>query len=192
MFKSGGNVQRENHLNKKGKSGGGMGSAGGGMKPGKSLDVDSPDGGGSGGGSGGSGSPEIGHEASETEGTTTMHHMAGGKVNVEHADGETSEHPSMGHAMMAIHAKHEVGPAMHVHNHGGAPMQEHEGMEPHHTVTTHHVGHEGTVEGPHHHESMDATAEHMKGSIGDGGGMKPGGGGHEMAMGGGSERAPLY
>lgn len=173
MFKSGGNVQRENHMNK----------AAGGKSDAKGEGKVKSD-------------PDEGTEqSSEAEGTTTMQHMPGGAVKVQHADGEESEHPSMAHAAMALHAKHEVGPAMHVHNHGGAPMHDHAGMEGHHMVTTHHVGHEGTVEGPHHHENMDAAAEHMKGSIGDGGGAMPHEAPAEQAGGGaasGGGRAPLY
>jgi hypothetical protein len=170
-FKSGGNVQRENHMNKM--MGGGKGSPD--SKPQGNTPADSPD-----------GEPEA-------SGQTTIEHHGDGTHTINHADGEKHENVSTGEMAMHLHSKHEVGPAMHVHNHGGAPMHEHEGMEGHHTVTTHHVGHDGTVEGPHHHEGMDAAAEHMKSAIGDGGGEMPheGGGGGQMADTAGG-RAPLY
>lgn len=98
-------------------------------------------------------------EMHEGSGTTTIDHETN---RVHHADGETSEHPSLGHALTHIHGKHEGGEAMHVHNHGG---NEHSEGKP---ITTHHHGHDGMVEGPHHHGSMDEAAEHMKNSIGEG------------------------
>ena len=137
-----------------------------------------------------------GHMKSEGGGTLSGTPFSGtvhedGKVSMEH-DGEKSEHPSIAHAAMHLHAKHEVGPAMHVHNHGGSPMGEHEGMEGHHSVTTHHVGPDGDVQGPHHHSSMEEAANHMHSAIGEGGGEGMHEGLPEHGGGGGEGKPSLY
>ena len=117
------------------------------------------------------------------EGTTTINHADN---SVDHADGEHSEHPSLAHAIMHIHGKHEGGEAMHVHNHGG-----HEASEGK-PVTTHHHSHDGMVEGPHHHASMDEAAEHMKSAIGEGGNVgEDGANGAAMGGDGGIGSSPL-
>lgn len=97
---------------------------------------------------------------SETKGdgsTTTITHNGDGSHSVMHADGEKSEHPNTGHMLMTMHAKHSEGPGMHAHQHEAG-------------VTTHHVGHDGMVEGPHEHGSADEAGEHMKQMLGDDGG----------------------
>lgn len=88
-------------------------------------------------------------------GKTEIAHHADGSASVMHADGEKSEHPSMGHALMKIHAKHEDGPAhlMHVHDGG---------------VTTHHVEHDGEPQGPTEHPDVESAAEHAKETMGGG------------------------
>ena len=122
--------------------------------------------------SGGMGEPMKAGGEGAGEGVTTINHADN---SVNHADGEHSEHASMAHALMHIHGKHEGGEAMHVHNHGG---NEHSEGKP---VTTHHHGHDGMVEGPHHHDSVEAAGEHMKSAIGEGVGPD---GGNGAAMGG--------
>jgi hypothetical protein len=101
------------------------------------------------------------HEGGETKIT----HNGDGSHSVDHADGEHSDHPSTAHMVMHLHGKHAEGEAMHVHNHGG--MEHGAEGKP---VTTHHHGHDGMVEGPDHHDSMDAAAEHMKQTMGEDGG----------------------
>jgi hypothetical protein len=92
------------------------------------------------------------------ESTTTITHHGDGSHAVDHADGEHSEHESTGHMLMHMHAKHHPGePAHHAHQHD-------EG------VTTHHVGMDGMVEGPHQHGSADEAGEHMKQVLGEDGG----------------------
>jgi hypothetical protein len=127
-MKSGGNVQREKF------------ASGGGGKDRTDPKVKGP-------------APEkAGGEA-----TTEITHHGDGTHTAVHSDGETSEHPSMGHLAMHMHAKHGDGEAMHVHKHESG-------------VTTHHVGMDGAVEGPHDHGSTDEAAEHMKSMLGEDGG----------------------
>lgn len=132
------------------------------------------------GGSEGKDKGETPVKSSKTEGesnTTTITHNGDGTHTAEHSDGERSEHPSMGHLAMHLHGKHEGGMAMHAHAHDSG-------------VTTHHVGHDGMVEGPHEHGSADEAGEHMKQMLGEDGGngamemsdgMAPAGG-HGSAM----------
>ncbi len=99
----------------------------------------------------------IAEGAGGDEPTTTITHHADGSKTAAHSDGETSEHPNSGHLAMHMHSKHEDGEAMHVHkNMDGA--------------TTHHVGMDGQVQGPHQHGSTEEAADHMKSMLGDGGG----------------------
>lgn len=101
--------------------------------------------------------PKVAGEHEGSGNTTTITHNGDGTHTAQHSDGETSEHPSMGHLAMHMHGKHEGGMAMHAH---------HDGMG----VTTHHVGHDGMVEGPHQHGSADEAGEHMKQVLGEDGG----------------------
>lgn len=96
--------------------------------------------------------PDEGGEA-----TTQITHHADGSHSAVHSDGENSEHPTSGHLAMHLHAKHSDGEAMHVHKHMDG-------------VTSHHVGMDGEVQGPHEHGSTDEAAEHMKSMLGDDGG----------------------
>lgn len=155
-YTSGGNTQREAFMGK---------AMGGGGKDKGETKVKGP-------------APEKSGDGS----TTTITHNGDGSHTVEHADGEHSEHPSMGHLAMHMHGKHEGGMAMHAAAHDSG-------------VTTHHVGHDGMVEGPHEHGSADEAGEHMKSMLGEDGGngameqsdgMEPGGG-H-----GGSTMPTLY
>jgi hypothetical protein len=100
--------------------------------------------------------------AEHGEATTQITHHADGTHTAVHSDGETSEHPHLGHLAMALHSKHLGGDGAHIHAHGG--MGGEEGA-----VTTHHVGADGVVEGPHHHASMDEANSHLASMIGQDG-----------------------
>jgi len=110
-------------------------------------------------------SPKPGGEGGNE---TRIEHHGDGTHTIHHADGETHEGVHTGAMAMHLHAKHEDGPAMHMHQHDG--MSHHEGMPEGTTHTSHHVGHDGMVEGPHHHMGEDAAAEHMKQVLGADGG----------------------
>ena len=99
----------------------------------------------------------------ESMGKTEIEHGADGHM-VTHSDGEkTGPHPTMGHAVMAIHAKHEPGPAHLMHDNGAG-------------VTTHHVGHDGEPQGPDQHPDVDAAADHAREVMGGGMSMENMGG----------------
>lgn len=88
----------------------------------------------------------------------------------EEAKGEGDEDQSDVPAMLEdLHAKHG-GAHMHVHKHEAG-------------VTTHHIGEDGVVEGPHEHAGMPEAAQHMQSVMGDhmGGGEMPMAGAHQMA-----------
>lgn len=71
------------------------------------------------------------------------------KHTVHHADGEVSHHPNAGHMAAHIHAKHEGGEVGNMHSDGMG------------TVTTHHVGPDGEVNGPEDHPSPEEGASHL-------------------------------
>lgn len=85
---------------------------------------------------------------------------------IHHHDGEVSHHPTMGHAAMHLAAKHDGGEHGHIMPHPGGG------------ATTHHVGMDGEVQGPHTHPSEDEGYDHLKGNIGEA---------SEMPMGDGDE-----
>lgn len=85
----------------------------------------------------------------ESASHTTLHEHGDGTYHTEGHDGERTEHPHIGHALMHMAAKHSEGKHMHVH----------EGEDGEHT--THHVGEDGKVEGPHDHENIEAVKEHL-------------------------------
>lgn len=89
----------------------------------------------------------------ESNGKTEIEHKADGTKSVTHADGEKSEHPDIGHAIMAIHAKDKPGAAHLMHQHEGG-------------VTTHQVGHDGEPQGPMEHASVEDAAESAKQTMG--------------------------
>lgn len=60
---------------------------------------------------------------------------------------EEPEHSSVHEHLSALHAEHG-GKHMHVH---------HDGM----SITSHHVGEDGEVQGPHNHENIEALKEHL-------------------------------
>lgn len=87
---------------------------------------------------------------------TTLHDHGDGTFHTEGHDGEHTEHPHIGHALMHMAAKHGGGGKhMHVHS---------DGMGTH---TTHHTGEDGQVEGPHDHENMEALKQHMDQFLGE-------------------------
>ncbi len=90
--------------------------------------------------------------------STTIEHHGDGSHSVHHADGEHSDHPTTGHMLMALHAKHAEGDGGHLHAH------------PEGTATTHHVGMDGMVEGPHEHASAEDGANHLSSMMGGGAG----------------------
>jgi hypothetical protein len=101
-----------------------------------------------------------------------IEHHGDGTHTIHHHDGETSgPHPSMAHAGMHMAGKHDGGEHGHIMPHAGGG------------ATTHHVGMDGMVEGPHEHGSEEDGYDHLKQNIGDGadmmgedGGQAPGGG----------------
>ena len=104
--------------------------------------------------------PEVkGTEDAKTENTgdatTEITHHEDGTHTVKHADGETSEHPSLGHAMMAVHAKQGGDNAVHA---------EHDGVG----ITTHAMK-DGEVESR-EHEGPEEAGEYMKQCLGEDGG----------------------
>lgn len=88
-------------------------------------------------------------------GTSTVHHHEDGSHSVEHHDGETTHHPSGGHMGVHMAAKHDGGEHGHIHAHERG-------------ATTHHVGMDGEVSGPHEHESVQEGGNHLMDMMGDG------------------------
>lgn len=81
-------------------------------------------------------------------GHTTLHDHGDGTYHTESQDGQRVEHPSIGHALMHIASTHAEGKHLHFH---------HDGMVP----TSHQAGEDGSVEGPHDHENLEALKEHL-------------------------------
>lgn len=79
---------------------------------------------------------------------TTLHDHGDGSFHTESSDGERTEHPAIGHALMHLAAKHSDGKHMHVH---------HDGLE----AVSHHVAEDGQVEGPHDHANIEALKDHL-------------------------------
>lgn len=84
-----------------------------------------------------------------------LHDNGDGSFKTKTSDGEETEHPHIGHALMHMASKHAEGKHMHIHEDGM-------GM-----VSHHHMGH-GNVEGPHEHGSADEAGDHVKDVMGDG------------------------
>lgn len=82
---------------------------------------------------------------------TTMHDHGDGTFHTEHEDGTKTEHPSLGHALMHMAAKHAPGDK-HMHMH-------HDGVN----ITSHHADEDGEVHGPDEHADGDEAAEHARG-----------------------------
>lgn len=99
----------------------------------------------------------------DAEHHTRIEHHEDGTHTVHHHDGETSgPHPSMAHAAMHLAAKHDGGEHGHIMPHPGGG------------ATTHHVGMDGEVQGPHEHQSEDEGYEHLASNIGEGSDMGDG------------------
>jgi len=79
---------------------------------------------------------------------TTLHDHGDGTFHTESHDGEKTEHPHIGHALMHMAGKHSVGRHFHAHHDGGG-------------ITTHHHTEEGGTEGPHEHGSTEEAMDHM-------------------------------
>jgi hypothetical protein len=121
------------------------------------------------------GKPSGPGPTTEGEGTTTITHKGDGTHSIQHHDGETSEHPSMGHAAMHLAMKHDGGDAHgHIHAHDGG-------------ATTHHVGMDGEVQGPHEHGSVEEGMGHLASAMEGGGGEENAMPGAAGGMGGGGD-----
>lgn len=86
---------------------------------------------------------------------TSIEHHPDGSHTVTHHDGEVSEHPNHGHMAAHLHAKHAGGEVGNMHAHEGG-------------ATTHHVGPDGSVQGPMEHGSPQEGADHMASMMSDG------------------------
>lgn len=109
------------------------------------------------------GMPQPSHEGapgmsggSSESGRTTIRHMSDGSHQVDHHDGEKSQHPNAGHMAMHMAAKHDGGEHGHIH------------AKPEGGADTHHVGMDGQVTGPEEHGSVPEAANHIEGMMGDG------------------------
>ena len=80
-----------------------------------------------------------------------IHAHPDGSYHTETHDGEkTTEHPTLGHALMHAAAHHEPdGVHMHVHKNDMGELE------------SHHVGEDGQAHGPHSHENLEALKSHM-------------------------------
>jgi hypothetical protein len=107
-----------------------------------------------------------GQPEGEEGSSTSLHEHGDGTFHTEGQDGERTEHPSFGHAMMHMASKHGGG-GTHMHIH-------HDGID----HTTHHHSEGGEVEGPHSHGSTEEIKEHV-GMVFDGGGNEMGSKGQE-------------
>jgi len=81
-----------------------------------------------------------------------------GTHHIEHEDGQQSEHPHIGHALMAMAGKHSDGKHLHTHS---------DGMGGGHTVHT--SEHGGEPEGS-EHENVESVKDHMSQFFDDEGG----------------------
>jgi hypothetical protein len=91
------------------------------------------------------GASRAGSEHSE------LHDHGDGTYHTVTPDGNETQHPHMGHALMHLAAHHGGGEGKHMHVHQ-------DGMGNH---TSHHVGEDGKVQGPHDHDNLEALKAHM-------------------------------
>ena len=117
----------------------------------------------------------MGEDTGESVGHITIHKHADGGYRTETHDGQTEQHPHLGHALMHAAAHHEPD-AKHMH-------VQHDGMSG--EMTSHHVGEDGGVQGPHQHPDAEAAGEHMKQFMAEEG--REGGGDWGKHEGGGME-----
>lgn len=91
--------------------------------------------------------PEGEKEPMESGNSTTLHDHGDGTFHTEGSDGEKTEHPHIGHALVHMGAKHAGGMHMHHHSEGSGH-------------TSHH--HDGvTASGPHESPDTDSLKEHV-------------------------------
>lgn len=117
-------------------------------------------------------------------GHSQLHPHGDGSYHTITSDGQRTEHPHIGHALMHMAAHHEGdGKHMHVHQDGGGGH------------TSHHVAEDGKVQGPHDHENIEALKDHMGRFLdeeaNEWSGEDYGGGGKRAAKGGGGHES-LY
>jgi len=74
----------------------------------------------------------------------------------EHGEGEPPEH-----AFLKSQHDQKGGKHMTIHSHEAGH-------------TTHHIGHDGMVEGPHEHPDMESLKQHVEGTMGEEGGGQEG------------------
>ena len=91
-----------------------------------------------------------------TEATSHLISHGDGTHTIQHEDGSETQHPHIGHALMALGSRHSGG--MHHHTH-------HDGMGG--GFTTHHAAHGGEPEGPHEHENLDSVKDGMSQFFGE-------------------------
>ena len=96
--------------------------------------------------------------AMETEGGgahTTLHDHGDGTFHTETHDGERTEHPHIGHALVHMGAKHSpMAKHTHIHSEGGS-----------HTM--HHAGEDGQAQGPHDAANLDDLKSSMDKFLGE-------------------------
>ena len=82
--------------------------------------------------------------------STTLHDHGDGTFHTESHDGESVDHPHIGHALAHMAGKHGGG-AKHMNVHEN-------GMGGH---TSHHVGEDGQAQGPHDHDNIESLKDHL-------------------------------
>jgi hypothetical protein len=91
----------------------------------------------------------------ESVGHTTLHDHGDGSFHTDSSEGERTEHPTLGHALMHMASQHGAdGKHMHAHSDGFSH-------------TTHHVEKGGQPEGPHDHENIEALKQHVGQFLGE-------------------------
>lgn len=85
----------------------------------------------------------------ESKGHVTLHDHGDGTYHSEHDDGQTVEHPHLGHALMHL-ANHHEPESKHMHI-------QHDGF----SATSHGVHEDGQHEGPHDHENIEELKNHL-------------------------------
>ena len=108
-------------------------------------------------------------DKSGAAGHTQLHDHGDGTFHSITSDGEKTEHPNIGHALIHI-GGHHVAEGKHLHVHQGEDGEH-----------TSHQGAGGEVEGPHEHENIEALKQHLDQFFNEeehessGGGYKSGG-----------------
>lgn len=100
--------------------------------------------------------PSAGEHEYEGSGSssTTLHDHGDGTFHTEGHDGTREEHPSIGHALVHMGAKHAEGKHMHIHGHESG------------SHTSHHAHEDGDVNGPHETESAEDLKDHVGQAMG--------------------------